>query len=225
MVLDQSGSMFFDGKIEALKEAAKRIIETATVSDRIAIVTFNNTATEISDRGLMYIATEENKQSLMNQVDAIIPKGGTNFYDGFVAAFDVLDRSIANEVNVNCNTAILFLTDGIMDTINGPDEDDVMDLVLERLNVSSAALREPIQLFSYSVSGGDPEIDEFPKRLACATGTGVFSKIEYEEDIVDSLASYYRLFALGLGSGPNEDFTAWVEVSLLGARFFVVYLN
>ena len=209
MVLDKSGSMGFAGKMDALKEAVKRVIDTASVSDRIAIIPFNDTATEISDNGFMYVATNRSKTILKEQVDKMVPRGGTNFYDAFVRAFDVLDRSIEDEITVQCNTAILFFTDGISDSENS---DDVIDLVLERLNTTSAKLKEPIQLFSYSLSGGDSTIDEFPKLLACATGTGVYSKIDYIEDIADSLASYYRLFALGLGSGPNEDFTAWVEV-------------
>ena len=213
MVLDKSGSMFFDGKMDALKDAAKRVIDTASVADRIAIISFNDTASEISDGGYLYVANNESKTILKDLVDEMVPRGGTNFYDAFVTAFDVLDRSIEVEISVKCNTAILFFTDGIMDSNSESAKSDVMDLVIERLNQTSSKLSEPIQLFTYSLSGGDAAIDEFPKQLACATGTGVYSKIDYQEDIVNSLASYYRLFALGLGSGPNEDFTAWVEVS------------
>ena len=213
MVLDKSGSMYFDGKMDALKDAAKRVIDTASVADRIAIISFNDTASEISDGGYLYVANNESKTILKDLVDEMVPRGGTNFYDAFVTAFDVLDRSIEVEISVKCNTAILFFTDGIMDSNSESAKSDVMDLVIERLNQTSSKLSEPIQLFTYSLSGGDSAIDEFPKQLACATGTGVYSKIDYQEDIVNSLASYYRLFALGLGSGPNEDFTAWVEVS------------
>jgi Mg-chelatase subunit ChlD len=212
MVLDKSGSMGFDGKMDALKDAAKRVIETASVADRIAIISFNDTASEISDNGLLYVANNESKTILKDMVDEMVPKGSTNFYDAFVTAFDVLDRSIQAEINVQCNTAILFFTDGIMDSDSESAKNDVIDLVIERLNKTSSNISEPIQLFTYSLSGGDSAIDEFPKELACATGTGVFAKIDYQEDIVSSLSSYYRLFALGLGSGPNEDFTAWVEV-------------
>jgi len=200
-----------NGKIDVLKEAAKRVINTSTVGDRIAVIPFNDVAKQITDKGYVYIATKENKESLIAQIDALSVIGGTNFYDAFTAAFDVLDRSIADEAIVNCNTAILFLTDGKMTLPKDVEDQDVIDLVQRRLNVTSQSLDEPIYFFTYSLSGGDPEIDEFPKRLACSTGTGVWSKIEYEEDIVESLSNYYKFFALGLGSGPNEDFTAWVE--------------
>jgi len=210
MVLDHSGSMQNNNKIGILKEAATRVISTSTVADRIAVIPFNNMASEITNDGFMFDATEDNKAEVIAQIDALGVGGGTNFYDAFTTAFDVLDRSIADEVTVNCNTAILFLTDGKMTLPEGLEEQVVIDLVEQRLNATAQNIGKPIYLFTYSVSGGDPEVDEFPKMLACSTG-GVWSKIEYEEEIVESLSNYYSLLALGLGEGANQDFTAWVE--------------
>lgn len=211
MVLDQSGSMLENNKIGILKQAAKRVVETSTVGDRIAVVAFNGNATQITDQGYLFVGTEESRETLVKEIDKIEAFGGTNYYDAFEAAFNILDRSIAEEVNVNCNTAIIFLTDGVMTLPLDKNEQDVIDLVERRLNATSETIDEPIYLFTYSVSGGDPKIEGFPKQLACSTGTGVWTKIEYEEDIVDSLSNYYRFFTLGLGSGSNEDFTAWLE--------------
>jgi Mg-chelatase subunit ChlD len=210
MILDQSGSMQESNKIGVLKEAAKRVIGTSSVGDRIAVIPFNDVASKISNNGYMYIATQENKDKLIAEIDKMSAFGGTNFYDAFTAAFEVLDRSIDSEATVQCNTAILFLTDGRMTLPKGVTEQDVMDLVASRLNNTSHQIEEPIYVFTYSVSGGNPEVDEFPRKLACSTG-GVWSKIENEDDIVESLSSYYKFFALGLGTGANKDFTAWVE--------------
>jgi hypothetical protein len=44
--------------------------------------------------------------------------------------------------------------------------------------------------------------------LACSSENGVWSKIDNNDEIVDSLNSYYQLFALGLG---KENVKAWVE--------------
>ena len=211
MVLDKSGSMIEKDKIGVLKLAAKRVVSTATVGDRIAIVPFDSEPLDFTDNGYMYIATQENKDLLLSRIDELQPSGGTNFYDAFETAFDILDRSIVDEVTVNCNTAILFLTDGIMTLPEDKVEQDVIDLVQTRLAAAAARLNNPVYMFTYSVSGGDPEIDVFPKQLSCSVETGVWSQITFEEEIVESLSSYYKFFALGLGTGANEGFTAWVE--------------
>jgi hypothetical protein len=62
--------------------------------------------------------------------------------------------------------------------------------------------------FAYTI--GETEVEIFPKALACATG-GVWSRLLGNDDVFDALTSYYQLFTLGLGTGPNENFTAWVE--------------
>lgn len=202
--------MMENNKFEILKQAAKRVVNTATVGDRLAIVPFSTTATAITNEGFLYVMTQENKDLLVAEIDKLEAIGGTNFYAAFEQAFDILDVSIKNEAVVNCNTAILFLTDGKMTAPDGVDEAQVISMIEGRLAQASQNLDEPIYLFSYSVSGGDPQVDEFPRRLACTFGNGVWSKIEFEEDILDSLSSYYRFFALGLGA-VSEDFTAWVE--------------
>ena len=51
----------------------------------------------------------------------------------------------------------------------------------------------------------------FPKQLACQVEFGLWSKIVNDADIVDSLSSYYQLFALGLGTERNRNFASWVQ--------------
>jgi hypothetical protein len=64
-----------------------------------------------------------------------------------------------------------------------------------------------VQLFTYSI--GETDVEVFPKALACAV-SGVWSLVD-DDDVFDALTSYHQLFTLGLGAGPNKDFTAWVE--------------
>ena len=215
MVLDTSGSMR-GLRMTLLQEAAKRVVNTLTVSDRIAIIPFSTTAKEpiTTASGAMFAATQENKNILLAAIDQLHANGRTNIYDAFETAFDVLDQSARDEYTVNCHTAILFLTDGEMTEPDNVTEDDVVELVRTRLeNTQRQWLDKPILLFTYSVSESqqqEEQVHQLPSKLACATEWGVWSKVTADANIVDSLSSYYRLFALGLGSAP-KNVVAWVE--------------
>jgi len=236
LVLDTSGSMARDCStcLSSMQEAAKRVVNSLSVGDYVAIVTFNSDATLHADpeTGFLYRATKSNKEQLVQAIDNLTAVGGTNFYDPLEMAFDALDRTIENEVAANCNSAILFLTDGrvssggdVGDTtgLSSEDvtllrEDAVLDLVQQRMANSThksqihGALTNQVLFFSYSIDGADSELHEFPKRLACdATEVGVWSKVVRPDQIIDSLSSYYLLFSSGLADGKNSNFTTWVE--------------
>ena len=209
LVLDTSGSMS-GARIDLLKEAAILVIETLTVGDRVAIVPFSTTARVIGDPdGRMLAATKDNRDSLVNAINDLKAEGDTNFYEALQMAFDTLDKTVGAELHVACNSAILFLTDGIMTTPKYITEENVIDLVETRINATMQLIGKPIMFFTYSISEND-EVHAFPKKLACSTELGVWSKISDPTKIVQSLTSYYRLFSLGLGSS-KDDFVAWVE--------------
>ena len=116
LVLDTSGSML-GRRLNLMKEAAKQVIKTLTVGDRIAIVHFSDSATIIGqDDTFLLTASLENKGMLEQRIDDLVASGTTNFRDAFKAAFKVMNDSIDQEFHVDCTTAILFLTDGKMNT-------------------------------------------------------------------------------------------------------------
>jgi hypothetical protein len=115
LILDTSGSMEEHNRIGKLKIAAKQIVSSLTVADRIAIVEYSSEGRKIGrDSGkYVYTASKENIETLLQEIDHLTAGGSTNTYDAFVKAFEVLDDSNEKESTVECNTAILFLTDGI----------------------------------------------------------------------------------------------------------------
>ena len=200
-------------RLELLKKAAILVIETLTVGDRVAIVPFASTSYGVigDSDGRMLAATKENRDYLVNAINGLKAIGGTNLYDALQSAFDTLDKTVAAELHVTCNSAILFLTDGLMENPQGVNgiEQNVIDLVSSRINASMQSIGKPILFFTYSISSDD-EVHTFPKELACSTEFGVWSKISDSTKIITSLTSYYRLFSLGLGNSKNN-FTVWVE--------------
>ena len=210
LVLNTSGSI--SDKMDLLKEAAVLVIKTLTVHDRVAIVHFNSTAQVIGDPdGSMRKATKENQAILIDAINGLKAEGGTNVFDALQSAFDTLEKTVTAEHDKACNTAILFLTDGLMENSEGVNvtEHDVINLVSTRINDTMKSTDKPILFFVYSISNDD-EVHDFPKKLACSTKFGVWSKISDSTKIVQSLASYYRLFSIGLGN-RKDNFTVWVD--------------
>jgi hypothetical protein len=208
LVLDTSKSMM--GKpLELLKEAAKRIVQTLTVADRVTIVTFGDFAEVIGGTTHLYVATNENIQVLLEYIDNIEADGVTNMYDAFETTFRVLKESEEAGSTVNCSSAILFFTDGELNIPSQPDIDNqaILDLVATGLNETSNG--HPMLLMTYSV--GSSATHKLPSLLACSHYYGVHSIIEEIDGIVGSLSSYYKFFSFGLRGGVNENFVSWVE--------------
>ena len=178
VVVDTSGSMD-KMRLEFVKEAVNRVLDTLTFSDRVALVTFATKA-EIHGRDGQYVyqATEENKNILKEAVRNLEAIGSTNMLEAFEKVFEILDNSIRQELTVTCgggvsgNTAILFLTDGEVTEPNDwtmkEREDEVERIVTEGLADLEARTGRPPYLFTYSISE-NTIVHEFPRRLACST--------------------------------------------------------
>ncbi|KAL7573774.1 hypothetical protein ACA910_007803 [Epithemia clementina (nom. ined.)] len=209
MILDVSETMDSNNKIRKLKNAASRIVSTLTASDRITIVPFSDEAYPITDdEGFMLKATPDNKDKLLLAIDGLNAKGGTNVLDAFEKALYIFDQSKSKDRAIECKTAVIFFTDGTMTLPNQTTKEDVVERIRKSLEQAQIDW-QPIYLFTYSVPGVDSDT-EFLSRLACAVPNGVWTEIANEDQIVESLSSYYKLFSLGLGANENSDFVAWV---------------
>ena len=99
------------------------------------------------------------------------------------------------------------MTDGVI--TEGPDEGAVTTLVNYQTRYLSLTYGRNTTVFTYSMGqGADHAVT---KKLACKTG-GIWSPVDdLSGDLVTAMSSYYKLYALGLGEGGNEDFVSWVE--------------
>ena len=204
LVLDTSGSMGTEFRIDKLKLAAKRVISTLGISDYFSVVSFNSEASKLGTEGLLLTrATDDNKNDALKYIDTLIPSGGTMYNSGFQKAFDIFSESNLNEISSGCRQAILFVTDGSMQDI---ESTLYQNIDRERAQYSN----EPPAIFTYSFGGSAPE--DVPKNLACRYG-GVWSRISDEENLADSMGAYYKYFSYGLGGDSTSDstFVAWVS--------------
>ena len=212
LVVDTSKYMT-GNPLKLLKVATNRIINTLAYGDRVAIVAFNDTVYTIadpsSDQGyVMYDATASNKNMILQEVEQLSAGGESNPIDAFNATFEIVQNSMKEGFSgTSCNTAILFFTGGVIGAYVGLNESAVKQFVSPRLAELSKIGTKRVFLFTYSLKS-DTGTQKLLKELACATEYGVWSKIDDEDEIVESLNSYYQLFAFGLG---KKKVKAWVE--------------
>eukprot|EP00804_Cyclotella_cryptica_P019052 CCRYP_014456-RA/>CCRYP_014456-RA protein AED:0.03 eAED:0.03 QI:213/1/1/1/1/1/3/251/787 len=206
LVIDISGSMK-GRRMDLAKEAASTIVETLSVADRFAVITFSDFASQIGEEEGLIVATDENKKQMIELIQNLEARGGTNFYDGFDKAFDTIEQTIKDELTSGCNIAMLFMTDGRISA--GPGEDKVISLVNQRVESLATNFNQTTTIFTYSL--GQDADDYVTKRLACETN-GIWTPVDdFADDLITAMSSYYKLYASGLGQGGNEDWVAWVE--------------
>lgn len=128
LVLDRSGSMQ-GAKLAALKEATKRVIDTLTPPDIVAIVLFDDTV-----QTLVPATFATDRDALKAQVDAIEEAGGTAMSGGMAAGIVEL-RKNHDPGRVG---AMLLLTDG--QTWGDEDRCRALAQELARDNVRITAL-------------------------------------------------------------------------------------
>ena len=182
------------------------MVETLTVADRVAVISFSSEAFQIGYNTLVR-ATNNNKARLVQAIKNLNANGGTNFAAAFQTTFDTLDKTIQAESTSGCNIAVLFMTDGQIS--QGPGPEEVIQLVNDRTTQIATEFDRKTTIFTFSL--GYQADHEVTKSLACSTG-GVWTPVDdLSGDLIDAMSSYYKLYALGLGEGGNEDFAAWVE--------------
>ena len=97
------------------------MVETLTVADRVAVISFSSGAFQIGYNTLVR-ATNNNKARLVQAIKNLNANGGTNFAAAFQTTFDTLDKTIQAESTSGCNIAVLFMTDGQISQGPGPEE-------------------------------------------------------------------------------------------------------
>ena len=100
-VLDQSGSMA--GKISTLADAVSKAITQLQPSDRFRIVSFNNSAREVTPGWVT--VSEQSVRQYADLVFTIQAGGGTNLFAGIETALRTLDR--------DRTAGVVLVTDGV----------------------------------------------------------------------------------------------------------------
>ena len=121
LVLDTSGSMLGDKLIQVQTDINNLINDTIPKGNKIALITFNDTATIIND-------FTDDALVLQESINNLTASGETNYYQALVKADEILS-TYTKEDNRNC--VVLFLTDGLP-TLETPSEVGEYKLLKEK---------------------------------------------------------------------------------------------
>ena len=209
LVMDVSGSMGLKGgRMRMAMEAADTIVDTLTTADSFAVIAFNTSAYQLGGTDLLIKANSANKDRLKAEIKKLEADGITNFREAFTTAFDAIDKSLADEGTlVNGPIAILFMTDGKIEenphnTTKEEETTKVIELVKNRTKQLFVKGKN-VTIFTYSL-GGEADHNA-TKTIACNT-RGIWTPVEDCGNLVGTMSSYYKLFALG-----NQNAVAWVD--------------
>jgi VWFA-related protein len=177
LVMDVSGSMHTDGKLEAAKAAAHSFIDQMRPEDQFGLVTFN---TEIEY--VQPITTD--RAEITKAIDGLIGIGDTAMYDALIQAVDILEA-------VDGRKAIIALTDGLDNRSVSTPEEVINRIGPAGLSISTVGLGNP----NYG-PGATSALDEEALIYLAENAGGLYGYANDE----DSLRNLYQSYAVGLKS-------------------------
>jgi len=124
LVLDTSGSMNDDRKIQNAREGAKQLVNLLSPGDQLSLVPFNTKISWASTD----VPISSGKASLLQTIDSLFASGGTALYDSIDAAYQHLLQDQKQNAQGNRILSVVVLTDGA-DTESNMKLNDLMQRI------------------------------------------------------------------------------------------------
>lgn len=171
-VLDVSGSMSEEGKIEKARRALEYGIRGLNPADRFNVIAFSGD-TRLMETGLI-AASEAGRRRGVDFVSNLRPAGGTNINDALVQAMEQFPRESTRP------RLLVFLTDGLP-TVG----DTAVDRILDN---TRRARRGGVRLFTFGV--GYDVNTRLLDRVAAENG-GTADYVEPREDLEVKVGAFF----------------------------------
>lgn len=178
LVMDVSGSMNANDKLEAAKDAARAYVRQMRPSDRAGLMTFN---TRIK---LVQSITDDSTQ-LLGAIKKLKAKDDTAMYDALMQAIDELEA-------IEGRKAIIVLTDGLDNRSQADAAQVIARIGPAGLSISTIGLGDPAHPSGGVLSG----LDEDALSALAQTAGGVYG---YASDSA-SLTQLYQRYGRALQS-------------------------
>ncbi len=171
-VLDTSGSMRRDGKLQQAQDALIYGLEGLNPDDRFGVVTFSTTVNVFDD--VLHKGTKENIDTAVQFVEDLQARGGTDIYEALKTALELLDEE-SNRPKI-----LVFLTDG-RPTVGLTEYTDILQKV-HKQNVQ----RNRIFIFGVGYDVNAHLLDELAEESKAAS-----AYIEPKEDLEVIVSAFF----------------------------------
>lgn len=155
LVIDVSGSMAEDGKLEEAKNAAQFFLDNMEITNRVGLTTFS----DVVEVRIPLDILETNKELLSGHIKSLRPEGGTALYDATIGVVDVMN-DIDEEDRIR---AVVILSDG-EDTASA----NTLDAAIQSIEASYDSINPVIVIpVAYGANADIRSLD----RIAAASNT------------------------------------------------------
>ncbi len=175
LVLDQSGSMLQDDRIDALKRAVSTFLKAMPEGSKVAVIAFS------SDVRLICPFTTD-RGRVMNAVEGLEAVGATRYFDAVAAALNLLSEETGRR-------AVLAMTDG----------KDTQSQLADLASVVALARKANLPVHTLALGGELDDATVALRTLASSTRGQHYSATDSDqlrtiyEEIARRLGSTYRL--------------------------------
>lgn len=176
-VVDTSGSMATDGKIDQAKQALNYCVNRLEPSDRFSIVRFSTGFDLLFDK--LQLADKASQGKALDRIATFKPSGGTNINDALKAALELRDADAKDRPFV-----IVFITDG-----KGDQKREIVEDMFARMTKD---FREEVRLFPFGV--GHDVNTQLLDALATGYG-GIPTYVQPGENLEHSLGDFFSVFS------------------------------
>jgi Ca-activated chloride channel family protein len=203
VVVDHSGSMSEDGRLDKVKVGLHALIDNLHDDDRLALISFDDEVRTDAP----FSATLD-RSVLHDAVDALYPRGSTNLYAGLEAGFTALGA----EPTPERQHRVIFLSDGLA-TVGVTDDAEIMEM-------AKGHIADGIGLTTVGV--GD-DFDVALMRGLAESGAGNYYFLEdgaaAGEVFTEELDYFMTPLALDLDIEATAG-TGWTFANVVGSRLW-----
>jgi Ca-activated chloride channel family protein len=176
-VLDVSGSMQEENRLENAKAALKTFVGQLADDDGFGLTIFSTDATVLSP----IAPVGPKRQQLLDQIDGLIPQGGTRLFDTIAEAYQLLSAEPAGQRI----RALVVLTDG-EDNRSSRSADDLVGQLRQDQEGRS------VKVFTIAYSSGADASAEALRKIAQASGaTSYQSGVTAIEQVYRDIATFF----------------------------------
>lgn len=208
VVVDHSGSMSQDNRLEKVKVGLHALVDNLKPEDRLALISFDDVVT--TD---VPFTAELDRTRLHSAISALTPRGATNLYSGLETGFKMIGEYPKNETQ----NRVIFLSDGLA-TAGNTSRPAIMDM-------ARGWITRGIGLTTIGV--GDNFDVELMRGLA-ENGAGNYYFLEDGSAATEVFTEELDFFMSPLALDIKIEATSgsgWTFSEVVGSRLFTAYGN